>query len=139
MKASDVIREYEKGERNFRRLNLRGANFKQQNLSGADFSYCQLQGTNFSEATLTGANFTGAKAGLQKRWVILLLLVALVLIVCSSLFLALAGFLVTLIFDPDIENQVAGWASSIILIIFCVISFRKNLGGGLIAGAVAGA
>ncbi len=91
MKASDVIQQYKNGERNFRRLNLRGANFKGQNLSGADFSYCQIQGTNFSKANLTGANFTGSKAGLGIYW-------TLFFFSFSIVFAILAGFTSSIIF-----------------------------------------
>ena len=130
MKAADVIKAYKNGERNFQRLNLRGANFKEQDLSGADFSYCQLQSANFSQANLTNTKFIGVKAGLQKRWLILFLLVVLVLIIISSLFSALLGSIVSLIFESNLENKVSGWTGLITIIIFFIISFRKNLGGG---------
>ena len=143
MKAADVIKAYKNGERNFQRLNLRGANFKEQDLSGADFSYCQLQSANFSQANLTNTKFIGVKAGLQKRWLILFLLVVLVLIIISSLFSALLGSIVSLIFESNLENKVSGWTGLITIIIFFIISFRKNLGGGVkflaVAFAVAGA
>ncbi len=71
MKAAEVIKKYQNGERNFQGLNLRGANFKGQNLSGADFSYCQLQSANFSQANLKDAKFIGAKAGLQLKNILL--------------------------------------------------------------------
>ena len=144
MKAADVIKAYKNGERNFQRLNLRGANFKGQDLSGADFSDCQIQSANFSKATLTNTKFIGAKAGLQKRWVIILLLVVLVLIIISSFFSALLGYIVALIFDSELKNKVSGWTGLITIIIFSIISFRKNLGGVIllafaVAFAVAGA
>ena len=85
MKANEVIQEYRNGQRNFQSLNLRGGNFKGQDLSGADFSYCQIQSANFSQANLTNAKFIGAKAGLKKGWVIILLLVAFLLIAIVSL------------------------------------------------------
>ncbi|MDJ0660527.1 MAG: pentapeptide repeat-containing protein [Crocosphaera sp.] len=141
MKAADVIKAYKNGERNFQRKNLRGANFKGHNLSGADFSYCQIQGANFSGANLTNAKFIGAKAGLQKRWVMILLLVVLVFIILSSFFSTVLGYIVAFIFKSDVEHQESGWTALIIIIIFYIITFHKNLRGGLmfVAGAGAGA
>ncbi|MDJ0743652.1 MAG: pentapeptide repeat-containing protein [Xenococcaceae cyanobacterium MO_167.B27] len=68
MKASEVLKRYAAGKRNFKGVNLRGQSFRGKNLSGADFSgadfsKAQLQGTKFTGANLTGANFTGAKCG----------------------------------------------------------------------------
>jgi uncharacterized protein YjbI with pentapeptide repeats len=137
MKTADVIEQYKNGRRDFRGESLRGCNFKNQDLSGADFSGCDLRGANFSRANLTEVKFEKAKAGLQKRWMIFLLLVALVLIVILSFFSALIGVLVADIFDSSRrENQIAGWVSFVFPLFFCILTWRKNILAG--AGAVAG-
>ncbi len=38
VKASEVVKRYQQGERDFRRVSLRGQSFKGKDLSGADFS-----------------------------------------------------------------------------------------------------
>ena len=64
---------------NYGGQNLRGRSFKGQNLTGANFSKADIRGANFTNAILKGADFSGAKAGLQKRWVIGLLIITLLL------------------------------------------------------------
>lgn len=68
MKASEVLKRYKAGERNFQGVNLRGQSLRGKNLSGAnfsgaDFTDAEIQGTKFTNATLTKANFTGVKCG----------------------------------------------------------------------------
>ncbi|GGA23922.1 pentapeptide repeat-containing protein [Okeania sp. KiyG1] len=77
MRVHEILQEYDKGRRNFRGESLRGLSFKGKNLSGVDFSGADIRGTNFRWANLTGAKFCGAKAGLQKRWAVLLVAVSL--------------------------------------------------------------
>ncbi len=131
MKASELINLYNAGKRDFSGECLRGQNFAGKDLSGADFGGCDIRGANFTDATLTEANFSNATAGLQKRWMIGLLLVALLLIALSSICSAFVGALVAFIFDSSsVENQVIGWVSLGVLLIFCTISYWKGLGGG---------
>ncbi len=110
MKAKEVVAKYAEGERDFRRVDLRGQSFKGENLAGADFRGADIRGTNFTGANLTGVNFQEAKAGLQRRWMVVQLLFSLVLAAISGFCSILAGAMVTFIFDSsDLENQIAGW------------------------------
>ena len=138
MKAVEVIEQYKNGRQDFRGESLRGCNFKNQELSGADFSGCDIRGANFSGANLTEMKFEGAKAGLRKRSVIFLLLVALVLIVIASFFSTIVGLVVAYIFDSSSpERQITGWISLIFLLFFCILIWRKNILAGAVAFAVA--
>ncbi len=74
--------QYKNGRRDFWGESLRGGNFRGADLTGADFSGCDIRGANFSRANLTGTKFagvTGVTAGLPKRWLLILLGLALVL------------------------------------------------------------
>ncbi len=137
MKAAAVIEQYKNGRRDFRGESLRGGNFRGADLAGADFSGCDIRGANFSRANLTGVKFAGAKAGLPKRWLVILLGLALVLTVVSSFFSLVAAYLVSLIFDSSsTQNQVAGWSILILLICFCAVTWRKNILAGVGVGAL---
>ena len=104
MKASEVLKRYRAGERNFQRVNLRGQSFKGKDLSGADFSEADLRSTNFTGATLRGANFTDAKCGLQRRWATFLAIFSWLLAGISGYGSLVAANLVSLIFDSDLIN-----------------------------------
>ncbi len=129
----------------YSKQNLRGRSFKGQNLAGADFSYADIRSTNFTGANLQGANFTGAKAGLQKRWALLLVLLSWLLSGISGYLLLLNGVLIAYIFNSSniIESQVAGWIALIVTIIVYIIVIRQGIGINLalalvIAGISAG-
>ncbi|GAB4375863.1 MAG: hypothetical protein Kow00121_22120 [Elainellaceae cyanobacterium] len=98
MKASEVLRRYQAGEREFRRANLRGQNFKGRNLSGADFSEAEICGANFSNAILRGANFNWATAGMQKRWILVQLLLLLVMAILSGVLQGYFGYFIAYYF-----------------------------------------
>ncbi|MEH2409218.1 pentapeptide repeat-containing protein [Nostoc sp.] len=122
--------------------NLRGRNFKgRQDLAGANFSYADIRGANFSNANLTGANFSHAKAGLQRRWAIFLVLISLLLSGLSGFLWVFNGYLVSQIFDiTNLNNQIRAWTTLILLIAFFFVTIRQGVvaGFGAVAAAVAG-
>ncbi|AKG23452.1 pentapeptide repeat-containing protein [Calothrix sp. 336/3] len=137
--------------------NFRGRNFKGQDLAGADFSDADIRGANFTGANLTEANFTNAKAGLQKRWVFVLMVAVLVLVGLSGFLSAFNGYLVSLIFSSESQNKIVGWVALITIFVFVVVTIRQGIAiaygfslaalalavalavAGAFAGAVAGA
>lgn len=113
--------------------NLRGRSFKGQNLSGANFDGTDIRGADFTNALLIGTNFKGAEAGLQKRWVV-------GLVVCSWLLAGLSALFSTIFFSTvvgiwaesvlksaDQQSLIAATVTLITLVIFFIIIFRKGL------------
>ena len=116
MKAAAVIEQYKNGRRDFRGESLRGGNFRGADLTGADFSGCDIRGANFSRANLTGTKFagvTGVTAGLPKRWLLILLGLALVLTMVSSVCSAGAAYTAGFIFYlSSTQNQSTQYQST---------------------------
>ena len=138
MKATELLRLYKAGQRDFRGEKLRGQNFKGQNLAGADFSGADIRSTNFTNANLTNANFSRANAGLQCRWAISLILLTFLLSGLSGLFAGVAGAWVAPIFDASsVENQITGWVALATIVTFLILLVRKGVRAVAVAVAVA--
>ena len=148
MKAEEVLRRYADGQRDFTGENLRGQSLKGKELSGADFSKADIRGANFTNATLEGVKFIGAKAGLQRRWAVSLVLVSWLLAAIAGLFaIFMSAIVLALIGHDSIEYVISGWISLVTLVIFSVVTIRKGTLAGFgflavavaVAGVVAGA
>ncbi|MDJ0698102.1 pentapeptide repeat-containing protein [Mastigocoleus sp. MO_188.B34] len=115
--------------------NLRGCSFRGQNLEGADFSNTDLRGANFTGANLHEANFTGAKGGLPLGWAICLVMISWLVSGLSGLLFAYNGFLVSLIFSSNVQNQFLGWTTLIVTVIIFAIILRQGITAVALAGA----
>jgi hypothetical protein len=125
--------------------NLRGRSFKgRKDLTGANFSYADIRGADFTGAILIGANFSHAKAGLQKRWSIVLLIVSLFLLTLSGIVSAYAGVFtgaaliigyVLLSVSKGIISPIffGGIVILITLAVFFIVTIRKGLVVALVA------
>ncbi|HEY9662766.1 MAG TPA: pentapeptide repeat-containing protein [Allocoleopsis sp.] len=149
MKASEVLRRYAKGERDFRRANLQGQAFREQDLTGADFSEADIRGTNFSHASLQGANFTGAKAGVQQRWLVVQQISEFITSTLSGTLSAFSGALsAALLFNSGFDKPaylIAGVILGLLGVIFFTIThegftflaFLKITSAGMVTVAFA--
>ncbi|AFZ03760.1 pentapeptide repeat-containing protein [Calothrix sp. PCC 6303] len=112
----------------YRRAKLRGESFKGKDLAGADFSYADIRGTDFADAILTGANFSHVKAGLQRRWLLALILFALLLSALSGFLVAIGGSLLGIILaDRSRENLYVGAIALGIISVFLVVTFWRGV------------
>ncbi|NER32737.1 MAG: pentapeptide repeat-containing protein [Oscillatoria sp. SIO1A7] len=137
MTAKEILQLYAEGRRNFRDISVRGQSFKGKNLSGADFNGADIRGANFTNACLRGAKFVGAKAGLQRRSAVGLVISSWLLSGVSGLMSLWIAYLISLISSGPIENIIAGWVALAVLAVFCAVAMKK---GTLTAfGALAGA
>ncbi|CDN14619.1 MAG: pentapeptide repeat-containing protein [Richelia sp.] len=124
----------------YRRSKFRGKSFQGQDLTGMDFSGADIRGTDFSGAILRDTNFSRAKAGLQRRWAIILFLFSLLLSTFSGLLAAIGGALIGFLWINETrpqENVYVAFASLIVLLIFFAIAIGRGISNACIFLAVA--
>ncbi|MEL7351241.1 MAG: pentapeptide repeat-containing protein [Cyanobacteria bacterium J06649_5] len=116
MKAKELLRRYNKGERDFREVDLSGESLRGMtlagiDLSGANLSHTDLRGTKFTGAKLIGTQLCETKTGSQRRWLIPSRLLSLALSGLGSALLSLfVAFFLDSIISPSgkMTGSVAG-------------------------------
>ncbi|HEY9607635.1 MAG TPA: pentapeptide repeat-containing protein [Allocoleopsis sp.] len=84
MRATEVLKQYADGRRDFSGENLRGQSFKGKDLSEANFNAADIRGANFTNAYLKDATFCRAKAGLPYSWIANLVLFSLTMAILTG-------------------------------------------------------
>lgn len=118
--AQEVLRRYAAGERDFRNASLRGANFKGQTLSGADFSGADIRSANFTNAVLHEVNFTNAQAGLQRRWMVMQLLLIAVIAGVAGILQAFSNSFTTFFWN---DGSISGVISTIVYVLLMTVTY----------------
>ena len=127
MKASEVLRRYRAGQRDFQGVNLRGQSFKGQDLSGANFSYADIRGADFTNTILKDANFSYAKHGLQSHQVFFLTVISAILAIVFGFAAAFTGIVVGISLQSRTNNLLSIVIALTGLVIFCTVVFRKGV------------
>lgn len=126
--------------KDFSGQNLRGRSFRGHDLTGANFSGADIRGANFKRACLAGAVFTNVKAGLSRRYQILMSFILLlggglagILSAFSSLFflIVINGIAKDMFhFDPSYISSLIFFGSIVFCAIFLIcmiVAIRKKL------------
>lgn len=101
MKASELLKRYSEGERNFRGIQLRNCNFQDCDLQAIDVSGADIRGTNFNRANLSGAVFQNVQAGLPNRYIGLHCIVSFFLSLLLGIFAGLSGVWMSSLLSSD--------------------------------------
>ncbi|NEN97052.1 MAG: pentapeptide repeat-containing protein, partial [Moorea sp. SIO3I7] len=131
MKAKEVLRRYAAGQRDFRRVNLRGQSFQGKDLSGADFSEADIRGAKFTNTNLREAKICGAKGGLEPQWLILLVTILFLLSALIGLVSGSSSIFVPSTLAPEFVEP------AVMVLLLLAVSSIVNIRYGFLAFLVA--
>lgn len=121
MKAKELLQKYAAGQRHFHGVNLSGQSFKGENLSGVDFTAADIRGANFTDDILRDTNFTKARAGKQRRWIVVELFAALVLAMTLGSMLGFSSRFLAYYFEIETINKFTPIPASLVLFIYTIL------------------
>lgn len=113
----------------YNKLKLRHADLRGKELVGLDFSHTDIRGLDFSGANLTESNFRGAKAGLPRFWVKLLVFIVATLAFLAGLISAYSGSIFGfLVISESIGIRIFGFISTLTLSSSLALIFFRGIG-----------
>ncbi|OLT65736.1 pentapeptide repeat-containing protein [Moorena producens] len=129
MKAQTILARYAQGERDFRKVNLRGQSFQGRDLSGADFSEADIRGANFKNTILTGTKFCKAKAGLPQSWSIVIILVSSMIALILSAIVSFYGgcYAAFIVNYVQGANLIFAWIALVAIIVLFVVILGQGI------------
>lgn len=128
MKASEVLKRYAAGQRNFQRVDLRRQSFEGEDLSNVDFSEANIRGTNFTKTNLENCQFCGVKAGQSKIYKFILIIAVWLISALPAFSSYWTGEIAVKLFSfPSLENTITGVSYFAIIIIFLITIHRADL------------
>ncbi|WP_026732144.1 pentapeptide repeat-containing protein [Fischerella sp. PCC 9605] len=119
--------------KNFAGKVIKGYSFRNEDLKNADFGNCRIESVDFTHANLSGANFSGAKIGVNFRW--------LIFITGLLFFLSiLTGISLTSAMAPTLKSINGSFISTFIVFfmagVFLFFTARRGLTGALLSGGI---
>lgn len=128
MKAQELLRLYQSGERNFRGQDLSGQSFRGKDLSGIDLSRANIQGADFTNAILRKANFSKVKTGLQQQHAFTLGIVLVILAALLGIAAGLVDSVAEQVFhSSSLVDMIPKWLALAVLSGFAIVWMRNGI------------
>ncbi len=121
MNASDLLKRYAEGERDFRCAKLRHCEFQCCDLQSINLSGADIRGANFNGANLSGAVFQNVRAGLPHQYLILHCIVSAFLSVLLGLFAGLSGVWISSLLSSDYVQVFSLFPAAVVITAFVAV------------------